>query len=927
MNAFVRKEVRLLLPNFIIGLLLAFSVLVYADVLGEITGFRIWFAIVPTVLCPALVVMLALDSFGRELNAGTFSNLLAQPMSRQKIWRTKTSLLAAGIALIWCVWIVCFSFSYVLHGDGHGDWLEAVMGSGLFALAVFAGGLWTVLLFRQVAAAFWFTVLTPGVLLIVIQGLLEGHPKRLLFAKVVIGVGYSVTGFLFARWLFLRAQDVQWTGGTIVLPEMRGLARFKSASGVRRTWRPRVALLFKEFQLHQSQFVLAGVLALLHLGVILWRHLKSDLAQHGDLEFILNIFWGLWLVMPFLVGCAAVAEERKLGTLESQLGLPVKRRTQFVIKLAVALILSVLLGAVMPLLLEGNKILPGVIPHIDPDNVDASVLMPGSVFGQTMINLFFEILVRVSPWMPLIILAAISSCICALAFYASSLARNTLQSLGPAVLGILIAWFLLFGAFHAEEIFNYPLWRGWLIYLIGVPVMALALVGLAFWNYKRALVGWNVWRRNLLTLVVSLALVMTATTAIYHRAWERLTPLEPTHGATRLTQSNPVTFRSYFDTWTVRLPDGRAWTDRISMFVPNLFAMLTDGLKTTELFGGGRFLDGTNWVSVVTCGFDTVGIQLDGSLWVTEQPKTFSPFMRLPRRVFDNVPELTKLLKFGNDSDWRNVAGYYRFAFLLKNDGTLWRWGTNNFDLKHNKWPGLQAFTPYRLGTESNWAEIFSLESMTFLRKTDGSVWIFNYEIKTGGGEKLEQKIKLEPGVVIQRAARLEAGRLLASTTAWSRYGMAYQVVIRSDGTFRIWADRKLNNQPHSYEWTEADLQFGKDTNWLGVAGRGVKIVTLKNDGTLWLWNFYQNNRRGWNLEHDEREMLDVKPVRLGTHSDWIAVTGADGGIISLAADGSLWFWRFKPNYSYVSHDIAFVPLLDISRKPQRIAGIFDKAN
>jgi alpha-tubulin suppressor-like RCC1 family protein len=421
--------------------------------------------------------------------------------------------------------------------------------------------------------------------------------------------------------------------------------------------------------------------------------------------------------------------------------------------------------------------------------------------------------------------------------------------------------------------------------------------------------------------------VVAATAGIYHRAWERLTPLEPTHGATRLTQSNPVTFRSYFDTWTVRLPDGRAWTDRISMFVPNLFAMLTDGLKTTELSGGGRFLDGTNWVSVVTCGFDTVGIQLDGSLWVTEQPKTFSAFMRLPRRVFDNVPELTKLLKFGNDSDWRNVAGYYRFAFLLKNDGTLWRWGTNNFDLKHNKWPGLQAFIPYRLGTESNWAEIFSLGSMTFLRKTDGSVWIVNFEIKTGGGEKLEQKIKLEPGVFIQRAASLEAGRLLASTTAWSRYGLAYRVGIRSDGTFRIWADRKLNNQPHSYEWTEADLQFGKDTNWLGVAGGGVKIVTLKNDGTLWLWNFYQNNRRGWNLEHDEREMLDVKPVRLGTHSDWIAVTGADGGIISLAADGSLWFWRFESNYSYYSRDTAFVPLLDISRKPQRIAGIFDKTN
>jgi hypothetical protein len=48
---------------------------------------------------------------------------------------------------------------------------------------------------------------------------------------------------------------------------------------------------------------------------------------------MLEFWWVLWLGLPFLVGSAAVAEERKLGTLEGQLCLPTTRRTQFAVKL------------------------------------------------------------------------------------------------------------------------------------------------------------------------------------------------------------------------------------------------------------------------------------------------------------------------------------------------------------------------------------------------------------------------------------------------------------------------------------------------------------------------------------------------------------------------------------------------------------------
>ena len=134
------------------------------------------------------------------------------------------------------------------------------------------------------------------------------------------------------------------------------------------------------------------------------------------------------------------------------------------------------------------------------------------------------------------------------------------------------------------------------------------------------------------------------------------------------------------------------------------------------------------------------------------------------------------------------------------------------------------------------------------------------------------------------------------------------------------------------------NLQFGQSTNWLAVAGRGEKIVTLKDDGTLWLWNFYHDDRRGSDTVRDEREMLDVKPVRLGTHADWIGIASAAGGVISLAADGSLWYWpldsasRFMDEFGgnrfwNANNNTYFEPLLDISRKPQPLGNIFGKSD
>ena len=704
MNPLVKKEIRLLLPSFLIGVALSFGNLFLKD---DQYGFNAFVAVISFFSCSAIAVFIALNSFGAEISSGTFSMLLAQPMSRQRIWRTKTLLLAATLLIggfLWCL-VLYLRFETFTHPRGLGGFWDIFLGTWLFLLAVYSGALWTVLLFRQMAAAFWFTLLTPGAIVMFIAGLwpekYSSACEPVVIAAVLI---YAVAGIWFARRLFLQAQDVQWTGGAIAMPKVRVLARFKLGSGAYRRWRPRTALLIKELQLHQSQFVIAGVLALVHLGVIATRKL-GHFSMNSSLEFILETFWGLWLVMPMLVGAAAVAEERKMGTLESQLCLPAKHRTLFAVKFSVVLFLSVLLGVVMPLWLEGSRIFPDV--HFK-------------------FNIFYEFLGpfvdQIDRWLPLLILAGIAAAIGAISFYASTFTRNTLQALGPAVLGILATWFVLLVADQPEGIINYPLWRGWLVYFIGVPILTPTLIGLAFWNYQHVAVGWKAIRRNAFVLAAALGLVTAATTAIYHRALEKLTPFEPPHGVARLSMSNPTILRDQWNTLSVRLPDGRIWTtdDASISSTPSPLAWVLGDIRLNAQ-AGGHFLDGSNWISVD--GFPwrgQVGIKTDGTVWVSKSPGRYE---RLATGGW-KVTKAGDLVRFGYETNWCSLAPNGSSMLLVKNDGTLWRWGVTDWNYKLLEWPGFRALTPQRLGVESNWVDVvFFGDGPLCLRKTDGSVW------------------------------------------------------------------------------------------------------------------------------------------------------------------------------------------------------------
>lgn len=496
MKTLLFKEARMLLPFWVAALLLAVaSVLIVAPGWALAGTTPLWFG--------AGIVLLSVAPFGMEFSYGTFQMLLAQPVPRRQIWLAKVFVALVAMTSALGLLAICWQFRAPGMPAAYGALSDMVFTAAMMVMAGLASGLWTTLLFRQVAAALWFTPLVPGFLFVLVTGLTDGFSKDGNYlAGVAALIAYTVVSLLWAAWLFARAQDVQWTGGTITLslPDLiSNRLRAGTSSSSRNIW---TSLLSKELHLHQAGLMMFGCVGLFHLGVILVR-IFLDPATSTRTKEIIDVtgimVWFAWVCIPVVFGAVSVAEERRLGVAEAQLCQPISRRVQFVIKLAFTLVLGVLCGALIPWYMLVILLGKG-----------SGLIQSEQYSGELLGNLVLA-----------------SACFAFLSFYASTLARNTLHALSISAIFVIGSFFLTHLGNDPERFLGITLWRGPLVQHIAWPVMLLTITGLAFANYRRNHEGWRTWLRNLTVLTVAIATV-TATTAItYHWTWELAMPMAP----------------------------------------------------------------------------------------------------------------------------------------------------------------------------------------------------------------------------------------------------------------------------------------------------------------------------------------------------------------------------------------------------------------
>jgi ABC-type transport system involved in multi-copper enzyme maturation permease subunit len=845
MNPLVKKEIRLLLPAWIGAMLLAIVPAWVAGTVCNLNDFNSrWLmdflvrAGIPVIFALG-ILLLGLSSFGQEFSQGTFTVLLSQPVERSRIWWTKIVVLSIAFLTVWLTATISISCQFYLHDyfpynqPVHSTEFEefdyAVGFLTLSVLAVFSGGLWTTLLLRQVTNAFWFTLLTP---LAIILGICSLFSDRLdsdqsINTVIIVALAvYSVAGFLAAAILFRRCQDIQVGSGEVSLSWFKKFAGPGTAARVRTiSFRPRSrfsALCRKEFQLHQVNILIAALILLLHLASLITRHFHPRF-NNPDIQFVLETFWLFWLLMPILIGCSAIADERRLGIMESQLSLPVSRRVQLFLKFSIGLVLSLFLGAAFPLLLEGTKEL----------NYWLFMIAAG---------LFF------------------------VSFYASSLARTVLQAMGLAIVvgvalffGETITVINVFGSLFQHHYFEYQFGFDLLKTFLGFPILLVVLIWLIFWNCKQLRQNTSLLRVNFFSLIAAFAAIYLLSFGIYFRAWEYVTPTLPLRGFMRLSPATEVKLAGSSGAIYAVLPDGRLWAKTYT-FVPLFQSPFAASAR------GAQFFTGTNWAQTSVDNFQAVGIRSDGTLWSIQ--RNWNPQNR--RRQMGP----SKLTQIGSDTNWSQVTESHIGFLLLKKDGSLWVWGTNGLDWTRdwdrfqksltNKLKSDLSETPTRLGDETNWIRLCSSDLSACAMNNNGDVWSWLAWIGTNNVSRLTREYaangpwsSFTPDWNTPYVRITTNGELLVmphfKTTAgdaewadgrffplsrqkWKSAGFSWNnlIAIRDDGTLWEWKALSGNLASPTDPLGRNPVQLGSHSDWIALSPGGLALAA---DGSLWAWD------------------------------------------------------------------------------------------
>ena len=908
MSPYLRKELRLVVPTCL--LILAVIGLVMLAPRHPHQGVSFGLVGLPMlIVCPCLVILMTIGMFDREISPDMIGQFLSQPISRKRIWGIKTTLLSFLIGSLWLCWwpVVRHHFS-VNHNPSELGELRTQ--SLLVAFTLLSGGLWAILVTRSVAAAFWTVVVLPSSAFILRDLFLEGrvkHPEYIVNGMLAL---YAVGGFILAFRLFLRLNQTSSHQEVIaVVYPTKNWLQFPSRVQRSRQHAAWLALIWKEAQSLQGflGFVLWN--GLVHLACVALRS-KVHFEQSPNAAMLLTYCWVGWLILPVMIGAQLIAEERRLGVWQAQLCLPVRRSRQLLVKALVAISLTLILSVALPLIIEQNNLF--VEGRFDAAAVlreRGDYVKQGSL-GQAVVIL--AEIVQALPFhpQPALWLSLISMVLLSVSVYASSLTRSLLHALTlgtTAFIGLLT----LFLWMTSQPELAVPLvLRRPLAAVLVLPVLWIAVLWLTARNANQVDVGMALWKRNAAFLLGAVLTCSLFASTIYHRAWERLSPLEPPHqqavlkmeAALRLdTRGRGISFISR---------DGRAWNatqrDQPFYFWNRYFADSTPQPLNPAI----AQVPGSNWAYVVRCQAGYVGIQKDGSLWASETPiRRQTPSVR----TGESLESLPRMIQVGQERDWKRMVPFGFGALLLNSNGTLWSFESPNPRLMITNYPGLAHQMPVQMTPGIEWADLRdTMDGVSYgfeLIQKDGTAWIYPSQ-----ETKLSDRLKLDDRTELSRARYLDSGRAERRAIVMASPTAPIQVAINPEGHLSVVAVWASSHDARKWGYKPADIPLPQSLGdrWIDVASpsRGVDgpLIALKADGTLWRWHFPSSPV---NAPHT------ATPIRLGTHSDWIALAPFQQEALSLAADGSLWAWQFESPV-----ETGFLRWLAPSSKPTRLGNI-----
>ncbi|MBN9283479.1 MULTISPECIES: T9SS type A sorting domain-containing protein [unclassified Flavobacterium] len=317
-------------------------------------------------------------------------------------------------------------------------------------------------------------------------------------------------------------------------------------------------------------------------------------------------------------------------------------------------------------------------------------------------------------------------------------------------------------------------------------------------------------------------------------------------------------------------PDGTLWT-----WGRNQYGQLGDGTKLERL-APIQVVSAVGWKEIAPARMHTVGLKHDGTLWSWGNNE-------VGQLGAGTAPEGLVPVQVGTATDWKTISGGNLHTLALKNDGTLWGWGNNGAGELGNYQNNTNLFAPTQIGTANDWKAISASYFRSFVIKNNGTLWGCggNQFGQLGNGNNGSQYVLTQIGtdndwLKISAARGTHTLALKTNGTLWVwgqndqrqlgdgtttnrntpfqlgtdtwldiANGTFHSVAVKSDGTLWQWGNTIATQNGHNSVNLPVPTQVGTENDWKSVSAGSFCSFAIKNDNSLWAWGYNGNGRFG----------------------------------------------------------------------------------
>ena len=190
---------------------------------------------------------------------------------------------------------------------------------------------------------------------------------------------------------------------------------------------------------------------------------------------------------------------------------------------------------------------------------------------------------------------------------------------------------------------------------------------------------------------------------------------------------------------------------------------------------------------------------------------------------------------------WKNCAagGYFTgHTAGIKDDGTLWMWG-NNFSGQLGDNSRVSRSSPVQtVSAVSTWTDVSCGGELTAAIKNDGTLWTFGSNDVGQLGDNT-------------RTSRSSPVQTVSAGSTWRKVscGLGHMAAIKSDGSLWLWGENgngQLGDNTIADRSSPVQTISG-GTSWSHVACGQGHTVAIKTDGTCWVWGLNSLGQLGDN--------------------------------------------------------------------------------